>query len=84
MSLRLLTWRQLKSGGYGLDGGAYPLPHHGAGNSRFGLNGWGLEVTVKDYGVAVAMPQGYSRVVRHEVAGCEWTYQMEVRLISKV
>lgn len=62
MSLRLLTCRQLKSGGYGLEGGAHPLPHHGAGNSGFGLNRLGSEATVKGYGVAVAMPQGYSRV----------------------
>lgn len=62
MSLRLLTWRQLKSGGYGLEGGAYPVPHHGSGNFGFGLNRLGPEVTVKVYGVAVAMPQGYSRV----------------------
>jgi len=33
-----------------------------AGNSRLDLCRLGLEATVKVYGVAVAMPQGYSRV----------------------
>jgi hypothetical protein len=60
--LRLLTLGQLKSGGYGLVGGAHPSPHHGAGNSRPGLRSLGWEATVKVGGVAVAMPQGQSRV----------------------
>jgi hypothetical protein len=32
------------------------------GNFRLGCTGLGREVTVKDYGVAVTMPQGQSRV----------------------
>lgn len=32
------------------------------GNSWSGLSRWGQEITVKVYGVAVMMPQGYSRV----------------------
>ena len=32
------------------------------GNFRFGVTGWGREVMVKVYGVAVTMPQGQSRV----------------------
>jgi hypothetical protein len=51
--------RQLKSGGYGLDGGAHPLFMTGGE-----LLGWidvaGREVTVKVCGVAVTMPQGHS------------------------
>ena len=62
MLLRLLTLGQLKSGGYGLVRGAHPSPHHGAGNSCPGLGSLGWEATVKDCGVAVAMPQGQSRV----------------------
>jgi hypothetical protein len=60
--LRLLTLGQLKSGGYGLVCGAHLPPHHGAGNSRPGLRSLGWEATVKDCGLAVAMPQGQSRV----------------------
>jgi hypothetical protein len=60
--LRLLSCRQLESGGCGLDGGAHPLALMRAGNSRSGLVGLGWEATVNVYGVAVAMPQGYSRV----------------------
>jgi hypothetical protein len=60
--LRLLRSRQLKSGGYGLDGGAHLPPHHGAGNSCQGLAGLGWEVMVKGCGVAMTMPQGQSRV----------------------
>jgi hypothetical protein len=60
--LRLLSFRQLKSGGYGLDGGAYPRPlHDGRGNSCPGIGSLGW-VTVKRCGVAVTMPQGQSRV----------------------
>ncbi|MCO6004050.1 hypothetical protein NE236_03580 [Actinoallomurus purpureus] len=33
-----------------------------AGNSWSGIVGLGWEATVNDYGVAVAMPQGQSRV----------------------
>jgi hypothetical protein len=33
-----------------------------AGNSEQGLKSLGSEVTVKNYGVAVTMPQGQSRV----------------------
>ena len=62
MLLRLLTEGQLKSGGYGLVRGAHPSPHHGTGNSGPGLGSLGWEATVKDCGVAVAMPQGQSRV----------------------
>jgi hypothetical protein len=62
VSLRLLNSRQLKSGGYGLVRGAYPALHDGPGNSCPGIGGLGWEATVKDYGVAVAMPQGQSRV----------------------
>ena len=62
MLLRLLTLGQLKSGGYGLVRGAHPSPHHGMGNSCPGLGSLGWEATVKDCGVAVAMPQGQSRV----------------------
>jgi hypothetical protein len=34
----------------------------GTGNSRSGIRSLGWEATVKDYGVAVAMPQGSSRM----------------------
>jgi hypothetical protein len=37
-------------------------PAEGAGNFRLGLFRLGLEATVKVYGVAVAMPQGQSRM----------------------
>jgi len=37
-------------------------PAFGAGNSWSDLLRLGREATVKVYGVAVAMPQGYSRV----------------------
>jgi len=60
--LRLLKSHQLKPGGYGLDRGAHPSLHHGAGNSRPGLASLGWEAMAKDYGVAMAMPQGQSRV----------------------
>jgi hypothetical protein len=62
VSLRLLNSRQLKSGGYGLDRGAYPLPHDGAGNFCPGIGGLGWEAMVKGCGVAMARPQGQSRV----------------------
>jgi hypothetical protein len=62
VSLRLLRWNQLKSGGYGLGSGAHPSPHHGAGNSCPGLSSLGWEAVVKDCGTAMAMPQGQSRV----------------------
>jgi hypothetical protein len=61
MLLHLLTARQLKSGGYGLDRGAHPSLITG-GNSCPGLCRLGWEAMVKCCGVAVAMPQGYSRV----------------------
>ncbi len=61
MSLRLLKWSQLKSGGYGLVSGACP-PFMTGGNSCPGLGGLGWEAMVKAYGVAMAMPQGQSRV----------------------
>ncbi len=60
MSVRLLKNGQLKSGGYGLDGGAHPLPHDGAGNSRSGIGCLAWEAAVKVYGVAAARPQGQS------------------------
>jgi hypothetical protein len=56
--LRLLNFRQLKSGGYGLVSGAHSPPHDGAGNFRPAVRGAGREATVKCCGVAVAMPQG--------------------------
>ena len=62
MLLRLLTLGQLKSGGYGLVGGAHPSCLDGAGNSRLGLRSLGWEATVKDCGVTVVMPQGQSRM----------------------
>ncbi len=61
MSLRLLKWNQLKSGGYGLGGGAHP-PVYRVGNSCPGLSSLGWEAMVKACGVAMAMPQGQSRV----------------------
>ena len=51
---------QLKPGGYGLDGGAYPP--FTAGNFCPGVAGLGWEAMVKACGVAMAMPQGQSRV----------------------
>ena len=62
MSLRLLMRRQLKPGGYGLDSGAHPPLSGRAGNFCPGLGGLGWEATVKCCGVAVARPQGQSRV----------------------
>ena len=60
MSLSLFILNQLQSGGYGLGGGAHPPGK--AENSRLGIVGLSWEATVKDYGVAVARPQGQSRV----------------------
>ncbi len=57
MLLRLLISCQLQPGGYGLVSGASPLPISG-GNSWSGIDSLGWEATVKDYGVAVARPQG--------------------------
>jgi len=51
--------------------GAEP-PGGSGGNSRAGMWMFAWEATVKCCGVAVARPQGQSRVVRHEVAGGEW------------
>ncbi len=59
MPLRLLIYRQLKSGGYGLVRGAHPYTISVvAGNSWPGIQGLGWEAMVKAYGVTVAMPQG--------------------------
>jgi hypothetical protein len=55
--------RQLQSGGYGLVCGAYPMHEvGGSGNSQEGSACLVWEVMVKGYGVAMTMPQGYSRV----------------------
>ena len=61
-SLRLFRVYQLQPGGCGLGSGAYLLLHDGAGNFGQSLFGLGPEATVNDYGVAVAMPQGYGQV----------------------
>src|ERR1035437_8501484 len=45
--LRLFKLHQLKSGGYGLGGGAYLVLHDGRGNFCPGLRSLGWEVTVK-------------------------------------
>jgi hypothetical protein len=47
---------QLEPDGSGLGCGAYPLVT--VGNFRSGFTGWGREVTVNVYGLAVTMPQG--------------------------
>lgn len=60
MSLRLFNLNQLQSGRYGLGGGAHPLGR--AENFWPDIACLGWEATVKDYGVAVARPQGQSRV----------------------
>jgi len=60
--LRLLTLDQLKSGGYGLVGGAHPSCCGRAGNSCPGLRSLGWEAMAKVCGVAMARPQGQSRV----------------------
>jgi hypothetical protein len=60
--LRLLSFRQLKPGGYGLDGSAHTALHDGRGNSCPGIGSLGWEVTVKCCGVAVTILQGQSRV----------------------
>jgi hypothetical protein len=50
---------QLEPGGCGLGGGAYLIVRDGwLGNSWEGATGLAWEVAVKDYGVAVTMPQG--------------------------
>ena len=56
MLLRLLTIRQLEPDGSGLVRGAHPFLQ--VGNSRLGFSSPGREAMVKDYGVAMAMPQG--------------------------
>ena len=61
MLLCLLMGRQLQPGGCGLVRGAHPLLYV-AGNFWPGIASLGWEATVKDYGVAVAIPQGQSRV----------------------
>jgi hypothetical protein len=60
--LRLLTLDQLKSGGYGLVRGAHPSCRGRAGNSCPGLRSLGWEAMAKVCGVAMAMPQGQSRM----------------------
>ncbi len=60
MALSLFILYQLQPGGYGLGCGAH-LPFW-VGNSWSGIARLGWEATVKDYGVAVAKPQGQSRV----------------------
>jgi hypothetical protein len=50
--LRLLRFRQLEPGGFGLVCGAYPAVKVRVGNSWSGLVGLGWEVTVKVYGVS--------------------------------
>jgi hypothetical protein len=50
---------QLKPDGYGLVCGAYPaVLVDGRGNFREGATDLAWEVMVKDYGVAMTMPQG--------------------------
>ena len=62
MSLRLFRQRQLQPGRCGLVRGADPLALVVSGELLVLLALEGQEATVKVYGVAVAMPQGSSRV----------------------
>jgi hypothetical protein len=60
--LRLFRQRQLQPGGCGLVSGADPLAVVASGELLVLFALEGQEATVKVYGVAVAMPQGQSRV----------------------
>jgi len=69
----LFTYDQLQPGGYGLVRGAHPAVCREWTVGELLGGSWLLawEVTVKVYGVAVTMPQGYSWVP-HPSTGRQW------------